>query len=562
MLNKFRRLLTILCCIPLCSAVKIPDFQISGIDGDVLVNIQHRLTELYQNKSIADEQPDALHMQIEKAMYPYGFFKPRISVAPDHKHVHIIPGPQMRVTSLTLNVTGEGANNPDIKKAISSFPLTVGQPLINQRYEDAKDDISSAAENQGYLHASFEKSEILIDKQQYTAKIILLFNTGHHYYFGQLRFDPTYISPDLLRRYVPFKYGQHYSTQQLLTLNTNLAASGYFSAVNVKPNIQDEQHVPIDVHLQPINRVNYSLGLGYGTDTGPRGLAGLHVVPVNRYGHKFNALVQGSLQENALQAQYLIPGRNPVTDKYSISGGITNLNYSLGNSTYELLSVAQQHVLSNYQRLFSLNGLHERYHYVALDQGKTDKSLLYPKAIFTWNKTTDQLFSPTGYNVTLNGLVANKAVLSQVSIAEATIDAKAAITFDPIRTRLYLHGIQGATQVNNVDQIPLSIAQLLGGASNLKGYDFNSQGPGKIISYGGVELQKETYKKWYLVGFYDIGDVYKPSVRSFKKDIGIGLMWVSPIGPIKVGLAQAIDNHFGRLSGHAPKFVVNMGPDL
>ena len=565
LLPKLSRILLLICCLPLFGAAVIPkNFEISGIDGNVLLNVQRRLTELYQDKSIALEPPEALSLQVEKAMYPYGYFKAQISISPKitgkRLGIHIVPGPQMLITSLAVEIIGEGANNPEIKKAVRALPIKAGQPLNNTLYEDAKDSLSSIAEKQGYLHASYEKTEILIDQQLYTAKISLLCNTGPQYYFGQIRFDPTYLSPALLKRYVPFKSGQPYSTEQILTLNTSLAGSGYFKTVNVKPIIQDNSNVPIDIHLQRVNRFNYSLGLGYGTDTGVRGLAGLHVVPVNRLGHKFNALAQGSFEENALLAQYIIPGLNPVTDKYSISGGITNLQYNSGRSNAYSLSFAQQHVLSNYQRLLSVNALNDHYKYTG--QNKTEESLVYPKAIFTWNKISDQLFSPSGYNVTINGMVTQKSFLSQISMAQTGIDIKAAYTFEPIRTRLYLHGIQGVTQINNVDQIPLSLAQLLGGAGNLKGYGYNSLGPGKVISYGGIELQKETVKKWYVVGFFDSGNVYKPLENEFKYDVGVGLMWVSPIGPIKVSVAQAVDHRMERLEGHHPKFVVIMGPDL
>lgn len=38
-------------------------------------------------------------------------------------------------------------------------------------------------------------------------------------------------------------------------------------------------------------------------------------------------------------------------------------------------------------------------------------------------------------------------------------------------------------------------------------------------------------------------------------------MWVSPIGPIKVGLAQTINNR-GQRDGNNPRLVISMGPDL
>ena len=284
------------------------------------------------------------------------------------------------------------------------------------------------------------------------------------------------------------------------------------------------------------------------------------MVPVNKAGHKFNAIAQGSFAESALQAQYIIPGLNPVTDKYSISGGVTNLNYDSGTSTAFLLSLAQQHAVSNYQRILSINALNEHFGYTGIST--IQKSLIYPKAIFSWNNTTDPLFSPSGYNVTLSGLAADKAILSQVSLAQASIDGKMAFTIDPIRTRLYFHGIQGIIQSNNIYQVPLSLANLLGGANNMKGFSYNSLGPGKIITYGGAEVQKETFKKWYLLGFFDTGNVYNPTPRAFQYDIGVGLMWVSPVGPIKIGLAQQVDNKLNRIPNCNPKLVINMGPDL
>jgi translocation and assembly module TamA len=562
-MNKFFwRIFIVLCCSQLLGAVDTPNVQIKGVGGDALLNIQVRLNELYQNRPISQESPDVLHTQVVKALTPFGFFKPKIAIAYNSSGVviEIQPGPQIQIASLHVELVGEGKDNLEIKKAIHNLPIHAGDAFNNKLYAETKDNLFSAAEHQGYLHATFKRSEIRIDLTQYRADISLIFDTGPQYYFGQLYFDPTYISPELLHRYVPFQYGQPYSTDQILSFNNNLSASGYFKSVVVKPQIKDKQNVPIFIHLQPVPRINYSYSVGYGTDTGPRGRVGMHVTPVNRYGHKFNALAQGSMNENAILAQYLIPGRNPVTDKYSINGSLTNLNYSSGYSNSVLLSLAQQHVVNNFQRALSINGLHERYHYT--DEPRNTKSLVFPKANLTWRKVSDPLFSPTGYNFTLSGLVANKVFLSEVNMAQAVFDAKAAITVEPLSTRFFFHGTQGATRINNINNLPLSLAMLLGGSENLKGYGYDSIGPGRISSFVGIEVQKETFKRWYFIGFYDTGDVYDPSFRQFNHDLGIALMWVSPIGPIKVGVAQAVDNHLARIKDRDPKLVINMGPDI
>lgn len=562
-MKKLIRLILIIICFPLFAEnTKPASFDIKGISGKVLVNVEQRLSALQQIKPLNEISQDELNNQIIKALQPFGYFRADVTVhSINNKNISISihTGPQVRISFLKVELTGEGAQNPLLVKTLKKIPLHVGDPLLTESYNQAKQSLINSAENLGYLHGKFQKAEILIDENKNTAQIILIFDTEALYYFGQVQFDPTNINPDLLHRFVPFKYRQPYSTDEILKFNNYLSNSGYFSSVLIKPQISDTQTVPVIVHLEPISKYTYSLGAGYGTDTGIRGRAGLQVIPVNRRGHKFNALAQGSFTQNALQAQYIVPGKNPVNDQYSLTGNYSNLNYNSGYSNAYLLSLAQQHNVEHFKRVLSINGLYESYHYAL--QTNNNQFLLYPKAAFTFNKTTNQLFSPSGYNITFNGLGASQLTLSKISFGQFSVDAKAALMIEPLGLRIYGHTIQGITATNNINELPLSLALLLGGADNLKAASFNSIGPGRVITYTGIELQKETKKNWYLVVFADSGDVYNPSPRNIQYDAGGGLMWVSPIGPIKIGLAQAVNNHLKRVGGN-PRLVISMGPDL
>lgn len=560
-MRKLIFIIIICCSASFAQDAKQASFLVTGVTGKVLSNVDKRLTELQQLKPLPAFSPTDLRNQVMKAIQPYGYFKANIhtKIKNNVVLVHVNPGPQMHVSSLKIEIFGDGAKNSMLLKSVKEIPLKNGDPLITEHYEKAKQTISNTAENLGYLHGTFKQSEILIIEKNNTAHIVLVFDTGPLYYFGQVRFDPTYINPELLHRFVPFQYGQPYSTEKILQLNDYLSGSGYFNSVLVKPQITDETNVPVLVHLQPVSKYSYSLSLGYGTDTGVRGRAGLHIVPVNRNGHKFNALAQGSFTQSALQAQYVVPGKNPVTDQYSLTGNFSNLNYNAGYSNALLVSLAQQHHINHYQRTLSINNLYESFNYSL--QPTTHQFLLYPKANLTFSNTKNQLFSPSGFNVTLNGLAANKAVLSEIDFGQISMDAKAALMIEPLRLRLYAHTIQGITATNNINQLPLTLALLLGGTDNLKALSFNSVGPGRYITYGGFELQKEVIKNWYIIGFYDVGSVYNPLPKNALYDIGGSIMWVSPIGPIKVGLAQAVNNQLQRTSSN-PRLVISMGPDL
>nr|HAT8712681.1 BamA/TamA family outer membrane protein [Legionella jordanis] len=560
-MNNKLRLFIALIVLPLCvAAASEPNFKISGVEDVVVHNIEERLKELANEKQLSTQSKEELKTQVAKAMEPYGYFKPDIDVSGSNPlKITINPGPQIHISGIRVEIKGEGSDNYSIKKVLQPLPIKKGDPLNTIKYEDLKQSLLNAAEHQGFLRANFEKAEILIQAEDNTAYISLILNTGQQFYFGQVKFDPTYISPELLRRYIPFQYGQPYSTDQILTLNNQLSASGYFSNVSIKPELDSERYIPVDVHLQPAPRNNYSLGVGFGTDTGLRGRLGYHVIPVNRAGHKFNAIALGSFKENGIQGQYVIPGTNPITDQYSISGNLAHLNYDSGSSSSFLLSGAQQHTTPRFQRTLSLNGLFERFNYVATP--KEEKDTLFPKMTFTWTNAENKLFTPTGYALTLTGLGASKAILSEVNFGQIAANFKAALTVEAIRTRFYFHSIQGITAIHDVNQMPLSLAFLLGGSDNLKAYSYNSLGPGKILTYNGFEIQKETVKNWYFVTFFDSGDVYMPISRNLKNDAGIGLMWVSPVGPIKIGVAQALDDRFNR-NDKKPKLVINMGPDL
>lgn len=554
-----RGLILLVCCFPLLLSAKTnSQFKLKGVKGKLMTNIENRLNEL--NQPLATMNRADLSEQIVKAMSPYGYFNPKIHIQPYKNHllITILPGQRLLVSSFFVHIIGEGKENKEIIQALKTISLAANRPFNSVTYEETKQALITAAENQGYLRAFFNTSEILIDKHRNKATVNLILDTGPQYYFGQVEFDPTNVSPELLHRYVPFHYGQPFSNDKVLEFNNALSNSGYFSHVAVKQKTEDKTLIPINVHLQPAPRYNYSVGLGFGTDTGLRGQAGYHVTPVDKSGKKFNAIALGSFKENGVQTQYIIPGKKPTIDQYELTGSFTNLNYNSGKSNSLLFSAIQRHNLTYFQRALSINGLYERYNYTHLHG--IDKLIFYPKASFTWLKRSSELFSRNGYKITLNGLAAKKAILSEINFSQTYVDAKAA--FSVFKTRFYFHTIQGLTQISDINQLPLSLSFLLGGSDNLKGFSYNSIGPGKKLTFGGFELQQETKENWYIIGFIDAGDVYQPRTRQLKRDAGIGLMWVSPVGPIKIGVAQPIDEHFHRIEHSTPRLVINMGPDL
>lgn len=559
----------LLCCYGLSLSAHSFDFStatIHGVSKTMQQNIVHRLNDFYQQTPMNQLTVDNLRLQTAQALYPYGYFKSSITVIINANRnkvqINILPGVVLRITSLSIHLTGPGKNNDELQQAVCHFPLETGQVFNSITYEKAKNQLLDAAGKQGYLHAAFDTAIVRIDQEHDSAEITLLLNTGPQYYFGSVDFGKNRLSSCLLSRYIPFACGQPYSTDKIVELNNVLSNSGYFKSVNVNPEPAIDNHVPVKVDFQPVDRFSYSIGAGYGTDTGPRGRLGLNVIPVNAYGHQFKAIAQGSFTDNTVQGQYLVPGKNPVREQYALQGGFSNLNYQAGHANSLLVGVARQYTLSTFQSNLSLNALNEQYSYTNNTLVPEQAFLIFPKGVLTWRKVSDPLFSPSGYNLALTGLGSAKSAFSQVSLAQISINAKAALMVDIIRTRFFVHALQGFTGIGEINQLPLSLALLLGGPDNMRGFNYNSMGPGKITSYAGIEIQKEMVNKWYLTGFFDCGDVYDPFPKNTQYDAGGGLMWVSPVGPIKAGVAQVINQRWQRVPGGGLKLVINMGPDL
>ncbi len=572
-------------------------FDIVGLEKTEQTNVENRLTDLYAHPTNHAISQAIVEEQVKKALMPYGYFNPKIRIK--GRQIIIHPGPKLTLQRIDVQLSGPGRDNPEITEAYRTLPIHTGDGFNSIIYEEAKNNLMNAAEHQGYLNASFEKAAVLIYPEQNRADIVLHFETGIRSYFGRIRFGTgvarktppvkdapklpklsqvlTIFQPEgrenalfsnrriilsnrLLYRYVPFKYGKPYSNDDVMAFNSNLKSSGYFKTIDIKPGAENGRYVPLDVYLEPVERFRYSISGGYGTDTGARGRVGLHVTPVNAAGHKLDLVAQGSSNQNAAKIKYSVPGRDPVHDQYNINGGFNNLNYISGHSRSGRLSLAYQHITPKYQHILSLNGLHEAFRYDK--QTANERTVVYPRAMLAWREVSDPLFSPSGINITVNGLAATRAVFSSLSVAQLVLDMKGALTIDAIRTRFYGHALQSVTQVEDVYALPLSLAQLLGGPENMKGFSYNSIGPGRLLSYLGIEFQKETVPAWYVIGFIDRGTVYQPDPKLVQYDMGAGLLWRSFVGPIKMAIAQPVDKYLNRMPNTGVRFVVNMGPDI
>lgn len=538
----------------LCSVkpVYAHHFIIQGLDNKKIEeNIQERL-DLGQKQAIYSGQNAVEHIKRDtlEAMQPFGYYRPNIRL--HGKTLFIQKGPPVRIHQIQLTINGPGRHI--YSRVHMKLPIEVNKIFNSERYEKAKQMLFNIAEQHGYLKSTMVKSEAIVDLKKMQATIIIHFNTGKPYYFGYVNFSKTSYDEAFLRRYLNFNTHTPYSTDKVLNLNNNLNSSGYFNQVTVKPDITDSQYVPIQITLQPKPSQYYSIGGGYGTDTGLRGRLGVHLLQITPTGHTLQALAQGSQKQNSLQTQYNIPGPNPVTQHYNLTANIFTLNYPVGHSDGQLLSAGFVFNTEKTRYTANLNALNERFQYVGRNTQKSN--FIYPSLHMLTRKVNNLLFSKKGYSIEIQAQGASDAIVSTESFLQGRITAKAAYWL-PSHTRLLARATLGHTAVSQLYHLPISLQLLAGGADTVRGYNYQSIGPGRKEVIMSGEVQQEIIKNWFIVGYFDRGAVYDPLKRAYKRGIGAGVMWASPLGPISLSLARALDR-----PGRPFKVVINMGPDL
>lgn len=544
----------LLTCILIAQPLFAASYKVEGIKGAMAKNVGQRLAVFEKNKYPLTHA--ILINNLKLAIAPFGYYAPQITIK--NRRISIQKGRPTVLTQLNIKIEGPGANI--LKQHLKHLSLKQGKIFKSEKYEQTKQQLFDLAEQHGYLNARMLKSEVMVEPQTFSARAYIHLKTGDLYKFGVVKFDPsTAYSPLFLKRYVTFKAGSPYNTEKVLALNTALNDSGYFQNLSVKPRIGQDTTVPVDIFLHDKPSQNYLIGLGYVTDSGPRARIGWHWLRVNDFGHTLQALYVGSQRQHTLQAQYVIPGSQPSTDQIVFSSKVFQLFYPVGRSHAQLFSAASVFERNNKQVTLSLNALNESFYYwdTFLDS-KITQQVIYPNLKVSYKKISSPLFSKHGFVINGNVKAAREMLASDVDLTQFELSAKLALWLNPTHTRFFFRGNYGLTITDNIYQLPISLQLLAGGANSVRGYHYNGMGPGKHLHVGSAEIQQETpFENWFLTAFYDIGNVYEPNPSHWKRGVGGGLMWVSPVGPIRLSVAKALDD-----PGQPYRVVFTMGPDL
>lgn len=510
--------------------------------------------------------------QARKAAQALGYYQPHIeSEVKNGKSptlvLNIDPGEPVHLRNVTIRVDGPAASLKSFRVPKSDL-LKSGAVLNHGHYEDAKRLIQNQASRFGFFSGRFTSQKLLVDPRAGVADIELIYDSGPRYALGKVSFTgDTPFDEDLLQRMVPFKSGAPYDSELIAELNQALQTSGYFDAVRVDaaPTAAANDVIPVAVKLDTRKPRTMGLGLGFSTDVGPRAKANWTRHWVNAQGHSYGWEAEVSAPRQNVGLWYDVPLDPPLTDKLRFAGGYQNEELANTDSLSKLLTVGPEwhsKLPSGWQRVISLKWQREEYR-LGDDSGLS--TLLMPGISYSYLRSDNRIDPHNGYRLQFESKVAKQGLGSDNNVVYGTALVKG-ITTVWDNHRFLARAQLGGSATNGYRTIPPSLRFFAGGDQSVRGYDYQSLSPensagervgGRYMVAGSVEYQYSIAEKWRIATFVDQGNSFNTlDLPSLKTGVGVGVRWVSPVGPIRLDLAHALDDPGGI------RLHFSMGPEL
>lgn len=512
-------------------------YQITGLPPNILENVQNRL------KASGTGLTEKTEKEMILAIQPYGYFHAKINIIPNtnsNKHYHVDLGPPMRIQNTEIKIIGAGEGNINIQDALKKNTLLkIGKIFKTPAYNKMQVLMFTLAHNNGYVKAEMIRHEVYVNLEKNQATVYLTLNTGPLFYFGTTTFSPSPYNTEFLNRFVPFKDGQIYSPTTVQKLQESFLNSKYFSSASVTPKIDQantNDMIPVMIDTEAVKSQQYNFGVGYGTNTGARTSIGVDLYRVTDTGQHFSTLMNFSEINTNITTKYYIPGQRPDINQYV-------LGTYLGEFRPETGRAYTKQVFTGYETKFNdlwssssyLNFMHERF--MLDDDPYRTTDLVYPSFNISRLSSDNAINPEKGSRVTLDTSVGVPG--SEEEFLQSELSAK--WIYPPTKNSfLILRGNLGTTYANDyLEKFPLSMRFFAGGYNSVRGYSYQSLGPGKYLKVGSAEIQQRIYDQFYTGVFIDEGNASNSVTQPLERGIGLDFIYRTSVGPLSIDIAQA-----------------------
>ncbi|MDQ5921096.1 MAG: outer membrane protein insertion porin family [Pseudomonadota bacterium] len=503
----------------------------------------------------------------------------QVQLTPDKKSVYITvnlnEGSQYKIKSVKLAGDPKNVSKNELEKLILIKPGTVvDQALVNKTVDGIKTKLG----DYGYAFAAVNPVPE-IDEKQKSVGFTFFMDTGKRIYIRQINISGNDKTRDIvIRRELRQTENSLYNASAIQRSKDRLNLLGYFKNTDVATapvaGVNDE--VDMNVKVDENNTGSINFGIGYAQGQGL--LLNGSISQSNLFGSGKSATLSAST--SALYQSLSLS----FTDPYYKPNG-TSLGYDIydnvyspdqaGISPYSTQTIGSRVRMGvpvsefdkiNFSLGFENNQINLSGDDVPLrfiqftDQFGSSVNAIPVSVGWIRNTTDSTLWPTTGatYNQTADATLPFVGVQYYRFTSQNT-------WFTPLGSDNYVwrsNAQFGTINAYNDSQVPFYQNYFLGGINSIRGYYIGTIGPkdtdgstlggtNEVVWTNDILFPMPGIKEAHVVRlsvFYDMGSLWGGNSfdltpeQSFRASYGLGLTWISPLGPIKLTYAIPMFN--------------------
>ena len=525
-------------------------------------------------------------LRLRKFYFDRGFLDASATVTGIHEdpessavtvEVAISEGPETIVKDVRI----AGTLPPELpakELMLTELPLRPEDRLSKEPFDQSVSKLMEYLENIGYPRANVAPNT-RVDKETHQATVIFTLEPGERRTFGHISIRGAEQVPEhVIKRMITVQEGEIFSRHLVAESRNNIFDLGMFRGVIPRALNLDETDDPVDLEFEVQERkpraIEFGMGISsvesvhYKAEWSHRNILG-EAQSLRLLGRVtgISQILEVGLHDPYFyspntRADYRIFAlnnkriRTDPFDIFAIVDPYPAYNFLTGGAEWRL-----EHDFSN--RLAGITGLEfTSTNFYSIDlspeqailEGAIDNSLFVQFVEAQWNNRNDNM-NPTRGEL-LRGKLdhSNTALISDTSFARLELEGR---YYQPLfrntvlATRLRIGGIKPYDGSNN---IPSNVRFFAGGPGSVRGYQLNRLGPldssgnpigGNSLIEGSVEVRYPILGNVGGTAFVDFGNVFIPAftyrLDELKYSIGIGLTYMTPVGPLRAEVAHAID---------------------
>ena len=495
----------------------------------------------------------------------FGYFSAKVDVSVDRSAdpvavtLRVDPGAATRVTSVRITVTGpaatDGAGAANVIAGLKrDWSLAEGEVFRQSAWTIAKERALATLSGTVYAAARIERSEALIDPESGSADLVVELASGPPFRFGS--FDITGLvkyDASLVRNFSTIAPGEPYSVVALNQYVRRLNASGYFASVQAKidPDTTHPDDATLDIAVIEGRTKRFEGGVGYSTDVNWRANASYR--DVNFDGKGLQLLADGRVETKVQSGSVLLS--SPPNG----SGWIATFGAGAERTDIESLVTRTSAAGTRWHTVeerdeTALSATYYLDEQVPAGGSRQTANALYMEYERHWRRVDDLIAPAAGWMAS--------------AFAGAGIPGVSTRTFGRLRGRfawwlpfgrsneLDVRAEGGAVLAGSRDGVPSKLLFRTGGATTVRGYDFESLGvtdgtatvPGRYYGVASIDAIHWVDELWGLAAFIDAGNaVDSLSGARLALGYGIGGRVRTPLGPFRLDVAYGHDAHTVRV---------------